>query len=170
MSREPVSWREVVEGWRCSADARLKLCERISEFGQQSLLWETSPSRSGREAYGEWLGDKPSLARRNTSARAFEGMLTDGVVSFPNLGGQSIMVCPPVTGDYGHLLSFVRNAPEPLLHQLWIEVAVQVVAWWADPERGVLWLSTHGGGVPWVHIRLDPHPKYYQSALRQYTV
>jgi hypothetical protein len=24
------------------------------------------------------------------------------------------------------------------------------------------WISTSGLGVPWVHVRLDSYPKYYQ--------
>lgn len=25
-----------------------------------------------------------------------------------------------------------------------------------------VWLNTAGGGVPWLHIRLDDQPKYYR--------
>lgn len=28
-----------------------------------------------------------------------------------------------------------------------------------------VWLSTAGAGVPWLHVRLDDHPKYYGYAL-----
>ncbi len=31
----------------------------------------------------------------------------------------------------------------------------------AEPER---WLNTEGGGVAWLHVRIDQRPKYYHYA------
>jgi hypothetical protein len=30
-------------------------------------------------------------------------------------------------------------------------------------SHGGFWLSTHGGGVPWLHVRLDDQPKYFHG-------
>ena len=67
--------------------------------------------------------------------------------------------------DYaaGHLASFVRHAPDDLLHLLFKTLGVSLIAKFdsLDKDHKKLWLSTSGLGVPWVHIRLDTSPKYY---------
>ena len=163
MTADPqMTWREVVEGWSSDASCRLALRTRLLDVGEEAVLWETTRSIDGTEGYDEWIGSKPGLARRAPNARAFADHLRETSTSFPNLGGRSMLVSPPRTGPYGHLLAFARTAPDPLWHDLWQRVAEEVLLWWSQ-ERGSLWVSTHGGGVPWLHIRLDPRPKYYQG-------
>jgi Family of unknown function (DUF6940) len=161
-----VLWREVVEGWASRASARDALTASIIETGHDAVFWETSPSRTGEEAYEQVVMAAPILARFPADAGAFSGQLDEPVAAFANLRGDSRLIAPAPPGDFGHLSSFLRAAPSELRHALWREVAVEILAWWAE-GRGVLWVSTHGGGVPWLHVRLDPRPKYYSSALRQ---
>lgn len=71
----------------------------------------------------------------------------------------------------GHLGSFVRYAPDELIHALFRAAGVSMVqrlhALDKDgfhghaKEHKKIWLSTSGLGVPWIHIRLDNSPKYY---------
>ena len=89
-----------------------------------------------------------------------------GVVSFPNLGGDATLVVPSPHGPpeaYVHLASFVHNAPEAQQHAL-LQVTADVVL--SRLDTAPLWLSTAGGGVAWLHVRLDSYPKYY--AYRPY--
>lgn len=99
---------------------------------------------------------------------AFAEHLHAGIAVFDNLRGDSRLLAPPVTGDHGHLTAFLREADEPLQHALLEALAAEIRQWWADPGRGQLWTSTHGGAVPWLHLRLDPRPKYYRSELRRW--
>ena len=89
---------------------------------------------------------------------------SDDVVTFPNLGGDAIMVVPcPRAADsvYGHLASFVRNAAESQVHSLWQSVGE---AMRKRLSEKAVWLSTAGLGVSWLHVRLDSRPKYYGYA------
>lgn len=161
----PVIWREVVDGWASRASSRDALTASIVEAGHDAVYWETSPSRTGEEAYEQVVMAAPILARLPADAGAFSGQLHMPVAAFANLRGDSRLVAPAPPGDFGHLSSFLRKAPAELRHALWHEVALEIQAWWAE-GRGVLWVSTHGSAVPWLHVRLDPRPKYYSSALR----
>jgi hypothetical protein len=84
------------------------------------------------------------------------------VVSFKNLGGDAwlIVPCPISTlANYSHIGSFHRSAPCAQLHAFWREVAETVLAQLGTQP---IWLSTAGGGVDWLHMRLDDRPKYYR--------
>lgn len=80
---------------------------------------------------------------------------------FPNLRGDALLVVPsPRTGNdaYGHLAAFLRHAPHQQLDEFWPVVSTAVKSRLGDHP---LWLSTAGGGVAWLHVRLDSRPKYY---------
>ena len=71
----------------------------------------------------------------------------------------------------GHLASFVRHAPNVILHTLFRTTGVGMMQRLQTvdkdnfhghrKEHKKIWLSTSGLGVPWVHIRIDATPKYY---------
>ena len=90
-------------------------------------------------------------------------------MTFPNLGRDAVMVVPCPVGDpsiYGHLASFIRNAPESQLHRFWIAIADAMNQ---RISARPVWLSTAGMGVSWLHVRLDDRPKYYGYApFRQF--
>ncbi len=82
-------------------------------------------------------------------------------VGFANLGQDAFLVVPTPLADasvYAHLGAFVRGAPPSQVHALWQRAARAATL--RINERPV-WLNTAGGGVPWLHVRLDTRPKYY---------
>jgi hypothetical protein len=84
------------------------------------------------------------------------------VVSFENLGADALLVVPcPIcsSANYSHMRSFHRSAPHSQQHAFWITVAQAVLTRIGSEP---LWLSTAGGGVDWLHMRLDERPKYYR--------
>ena len=86
------------------------------------------------------------------------------MVSFANIGGDATLVVPSPRGldrVYGHLAAFVRGAPESQVRSLW-RVLGQVVA--TLVSNTPVWVSTAGGGVAWLHVRIDSRPKYYAHA------
>jgi hypothetical protein len=80
----------------------------------------------------------------------------------PSLGGDSTLVIPrPEPGvDCGHLARFARTARPERLDALLKTWGDACLSWGERP----LWLSTSGLGVYWLHLRLDPRPKYYAHA------
>ena len=86
------------------------------------------------------------------------------IVSFESLGKDAWLVAPCPGGqgsNFSHLASFVATASEARQSALWSAVGTAL-------EKRIsarpMWLSTAGGGVAWLHVRLDTRPKYYRHA------
>ena len=86
----------------------------------------------------------------------------EDVVTFENLGADALLIVPcPISEstNYSHIGAFHRSAPSSQQHAFWVAVSQ------AARDRmsaQPLWLSTAGGGVDWLHMRLDKRPKYYR--------
>jgi hypothetical protein len=163
---------DVVRGWQRDADFRTSFNALLAEAPYETFRWETPAVTTATLArpFEFVLLDSPGLARRpdpEAFAAHFAGAKAS-VATFPNLGGDAILVVPcPVTepSAYGHLAAFVRCAPDEQRHALW-KVVGEVIAQRVGAKP--VWLSTAGAGVPWLHVRLDDRPKYYgYSPFRQ---
>ncbi|MEM8638250.1 MAG: hypothetical protein AAGG51_05535 [Cyanobacteria bacterium P01_G01_bin.54] len=130
-------------------------------------------SAGGNRPFEFVLIDAPGLDRR-VDPRPFQGYFTPdghGVVTFNSLGGDALLVVPSPRSDhaaYGHLAAFIRQAPAEQQLALWQTVGRAMVEQMSDcalrSAKGnrPLWLNTAGGGVAWLHVRLDSRPKYYR--------
>ncbi|NGP77867.1 hypothetical protein G3570_14560 [Balneolaceae bacterium YR4-1] len=88
--------------------------------------------------------------------------LGEQVAVFDNLGGDARLVAPvPVrpSNNYSHIGVFTESAPLDQQHVLWKETGRVTEKMLSNRP---LWLNTAGGGVAWLHIRLDSIPKYYR--------
>ena len=86
------------------------------------------------------------------------------VLTFPNLGGDAVLIVPRPAEDpaaCGHLGAFVRQAPAERRDALWRAVGAACAA---RVGGRPVWLNTAGAGVPWLNVRLDDRPKYYRHA------
>lgn len=166
---DPAAYSSVIEAWRSDADFREWFNKLLADATFAAFRWETPPvtSKTVNRPFEFVLLNSPHLAP-NPDPSAFSDRI-DGnpepqVLSFSNLGGDAIMVVPrelTSRSAYGHLADFVRYAPESQKHALWQaigEAMAQRIG--ARP----VWLSTAGGGVSWLHVRLDDRPKYYGFA------
>jgi hypothetical protein len=164
-----LSYLDVLQHWQRDMGFREYFESLLSEAPFAAFFWETPPvARATLEQPFEFvLVRSPGLAGIRADPSAFESQFTSrevsgGVVTFSNLGGDAVLIAPcPIAplSAYGHIATFVREAPEAQRHALWQAVGAAV-------ERRVgprpIWLSTSGLGVPWIHVRLDSYPKYYQ--------
>jgi uncharacterized protein DUF6940 len=130
-----------------------------------AFRWETPPLNANnlRQPFECLLHDSPGLDVP-ADPTDFIAYFQDGteVVSFKNLGRDALLIVPcPVSksANYSHIAAFHRSAPDTQQHEFWITVAQAVTAS-IGPQP--LWLSTAGGGVDWLHMRLDERPKYYR--------
>jgi len=139
----------------------------LAGCGYSAVYWEFPPiRRDSLDDHVEFvLLDAPALDRLGPNHRPFSRSLQaapdDSVVSFPNLGGDALLIVPrPVSEDsqYAHLLAFLRNAPRPQVRKLWQATGASMLARVGDEP---IWLNTAGLGVMWLHVRLDSRPKYY---------
>ena len=74
---------------------------------------------------------------------------------------EATLVVPSPRTDYdayGHFASFLRHAPESQIDSFWLAIGRAVAEQMTDEP---IWLSTAGGGVAWLHVRVDATPKYY---------
>ena len=82
-------------------------------------------------------------------------------LAVPNLGQTALLIVPRQIGaasDYAHLARFLRRAPPGQAHALWACVAQTALQ---RLSSSPLWISTAGGGVAWLHVRVEAEPKYY---------
>jgi hypothetical protein len=166
----PVSFRQFFE--RLASDEPFTdwLCCTLADFEGAAFYWELPPlTRATLDDDAEFvLIEAPVLARfaaeRAPFASHFENAPDADAIVFPNLGGDAILVVPcprGPDGHYPHLAAFLRNAPKEQVRALWHRTAQEMLR--RIGERPI-WLSTAGGGVAWLHIRLDSQPKYYSYA------
>lgn len=168
-SGRPLSYREAVDLWAGEAGFRDWFSRLLGHAPFEAYCWETPPVvRSGLDRDFEFaLVDVPALRRLRADPQPFADPFArceprDGVVAFPNLGGDALLVAPLPIGEtsaYAHLASFLRSAPQSQCHALWQRVGVAIQEHAGDHP---LWVSTAGLGVSWLHVRLDRRPKYYR--------
>ncbi|TWT77462.1 hypothetical protein Pla123a_21230 [Posidoniimonas polymericola] len=168
-SGAPVDYGRVIELWRTSAAFRSDFNRVLADSPLDAFRWETPPitiNTLGREFEFVLLSAASFIDRPTDSVSFAEFFTTDnaneGVVAFANLRGDSTLVVPsPRTHEtaYGHLASFVRSAPPTQCDAFWRVLGAEVHR---ALDARPLWVSTAGGGVAWLHARLDRHPKYYQ--------
>lgn len=144
-------------------------CLISSEYS--AFRWETPAIGLGNQEreFEYVLVDSPGLSRRENGAAFNEFLLnadsSQNFLTFPNLGKNAILVVPTKSSQpevrHCHLGEFLRSSPRDVADELWVHVAK---AMQNRVSEKPVWLSTAGGGVPWLHVRLDDRPKYYNFA------
>jgi hypothetical protein len=159
-----LSYRQVLSAWSEAEDFRELFMRQIRVAPFTALRWEC-PALDKNSLDREFecvLLDSPFLDVPANPRDFSEYLRTDAeVVEFSNLGGDArlIVPCPRSAGaNYSHLAAFHRSADLEQQHALWQAVAAAVSSRVSETP---LWLSTAGGGVDWLHVRLDSRPKYY---------
>jgi len=160
------TFAEVVWAWQTDPAFRVWWNALLAGVPFSAYRWETPGMTAGTLSHAfEFVAlDEPTLARRpdpEAFAEHFRDAPESGVVTFPNLRGDALMVVPcPLAADsaYGHLAAFVREAPEAQRDALWLAVGEAMAR---RVSTKPVWLSTAGAGVSWLHVRLDDRPKYY---------
>ena len=169
-ARRPLTFGEVIEGWRSNEAFRDYFMGELAAAQFPAFFWEMPPIRGRRVDFDyEYVVIRnDALARMPADPGAFESKLRKAPFSHPvatffNLGRDALLIAPkPVARNesYGHLAAFLRLGPESQRHALFRDLgrALSHILRICD---GRLWTSTSGLGVPWLHLRLDTVPKYY---------
>jgi len=139
----------------------------LADFGGTAFYWELPPlteATIGNDA--EFVLIKAPMLKRYPPERTpfadyFARATGEDVTVFRNLGGDATLIVPCPRGpdeNYPHLAAFLRNAERRQVRAFWRRTAKELLG--RIGTRPV-WLSTAGGGVAWLHARLDSRPKYY---------
>jgi len=162
-----LSFREVFRLLESSADFSRWYSETLAGCVHDAYFWELPPLTTATFEHDAEFAviDSASLAGLQADPVPFESQFArqsgSAVITFPNLGGDALLVVPTPLGEaeaYPHLAAFLRKAPLSQVRSLWKVTADAVHETLSDTP---MWLSTAGLGVSWLHLRLDKRPKYY---------
>lgn len=170
-----LTWKEVGAGLRREPPALRNLLSLVlRQMPFESLKWECVPlSRAsmGCQPFECVVFDYPGLLAKEADPTDFAEHLAfvqgqEVAVDFPNINGSCSLVSPAQatkewTGVYGHLASFLRGAPSAQVDAQWRQLGEAIHQRLLHSSTS-LWVSTAGGAVPWLHMRVDSAPKYYQ--------
>ena len=156
-------WSEILEGWENG---------KIFTYPKRlngKFHWNTSVlEKNGKVEFVERFKVNPDLPERQNKTSFSEKIeAAQGkekyVTSFPNLSGDTILVIPmPNSGkSYATIKDFTDNAPLVQQQEFWKRVAKLAKEQMKIHKR--VWVSTHGLGVPYLHVRICNKPKYYFS-------
>lgn len=167
----PLTYFDVLTLWGRSGEFRTYFNELLAASPYKAFRWETPAfnKKTAIQPFEFVLINEQSFIKRKTDRETYRAKFSDddlnaGIVCFANLSGDASLIVPSPRTEadaYGHLASFVRNAPVEQRDCIWQVVAAQMNASLSDQS---VWLSTAGGGVAWLHVRLDSYPKYYGYA------
>jgi len=152
------------------------LIAEMSTLSYDAFYFECIPARSDKleETVFEFaLINAPRLSSASVDTETFEEHF-DGseILSFDNLGRDATLVVPgpkAASGlaDYEHIARFIRSN-EPIVkaqaQRIWKSVASAVCL--RLLSKKVVYVSTDGSGVSYLHFRVEDTPKYYKSELR----
>lgn len=87
------------------------------------------------------------------------------VISFYNLSHDSILIAPNVSKKHYHsnssIAPFIRqNEFIEVILAIFNKIAREILKIMHNHPNQIVWLNTHGHGVPWLHFRIDTKPKY----------
>jgi len=137
----------------------------LADVPFRAYHWETPPvTVDTAEQDFEFVATRSPAIDLPPSIGPFAQYFTgdDPVAVFDNLGGDAKLIAPAPTDpqrNYSHIGVFTDNAPVQQQHALWQRVGQVMLESLSEKP---IWLNTAGGGVAWLHVRLDSSPKYYR--------
>jgi hypothetical protein len=175
-----LSYKNVMDLLRSSNPEIVDLLTKEIKFSNyESVYWEVVPitARNFDKTKFEFVILEAYLEHRSVDGSPFYEHFTHhcnektpSVVTFKSLNKDATMVVPCPYHDkedndhMSHLKSFLAYSSSHEITQLWSTMArtlnEELMRNAEDPDK-TLWLSTSGGGVAWLHIRIDTRPKYY---------
>jgi len=160
--------QQLITSWRDDETFRDVFVSELAATTYPGFFWEMPPVSRGAlsRAFECAVLRSDALAQMRADPSDFADQLkaaTGSVTSFHNLGRDALLIVPCRVSSancYGHFAAFLREGPREQQHALFRRLAIEAEKMLQDGRR--FWISTSGLGVPWVHVRLDSYPKYYQ--------
>ena len=140
-------WGEVFKNWE----------KGIFYYPSERFEWNTSVYVNDASVYKESFKVNLKLPTiQNT--KVFQPYFNEKyVVAFPSLSGDMLVVPIPVRGkNYATLKDFMDNSSKKQKQMFWKKV-IEVIRNSPHP----VWVSVHGMGVSYTHVRIAKTPKYY---------
>ncbi len=163
---ELLTFEQVIQYWKTNNEFITFYNSILAKADFEAFFWENPPINSQNLSinYEFVLVESKSLAKVKADKQPFLSYFQkskENVISFENLGKNALLIVPsPIgtTNEFPHIATFVRNAQLGQIRNFWNKVGLELES---RLNKNLLWLSTSGLGVYWLHIRLDNRPKYY---------
>lgn len=155
-------WKTVLKNWSEGKHPKYP-ASRI----KRRFFYETAPiTTSMNTKYdAKWI-ESEKLQKLKQNYRNFSKYFKKhkDVVSFINLSKTALLVVPvPRKGkNYTTLKDFMDNASKSQQKMFWKHAASVIRSMLKKYDK--LWVSTHGLGVPYLHLRVEVEPKYYKTS------
>ena len=137
----------------------------------KSFFWETKPITNLNDDYKEIFIENSILSKLKQNYSSFEEHIKKSknkyVTSFYNLSKTSLLIIPipKINKNFATLKDFTDNASITQKKEFWKYVSKKIKEFSSKNDK--IYVSTHGLGVSYLHIRLDTIPKYYIGDFRK---
>ena len=148
-----------------SEEFRQFFIDLLANLPLRAYHWETSPvTKNTVNQPFEFVATRSSGIDLPPDPGPFQQYFESDkdAVIFDNLGGDAKLIAPTPANqqlNYSHIGVFTKNAPKEQQLAFWQIVGNVTNNQISDQP---IWLNTAGGGVAWLHVRLDSSPKYYR--------
>lgn len=156
-----MNWNNVLDDW--GKGRYYKYPDKI----KNKFIWNTSVIKNnGNSKFIEKFLIHPKLPTEqnyNSFKSYIEQSKNKYVVSFYNLNKDTLLVIPipRKNKNYSTIKDFCDNASVTQKKYFWKTVSKLIKNY--IKKHKYVWVSAHGLGVPYMHIRISNKPKYYFS-------
>ncbi len=85
----------------------------------------------------------------------------DAIVKFMNISNDTLLICPNKSNNiFNTVLNFFELCNDYALYEMYNVIAEEIISI-KSKNKGNLYLSTHGLGIPWLHFRLSNKKKIF---------
>lgn len=162
-----LTYKQVIDLWNDKNFVDVFI-EPMKNVNYDAYLFETTPvSIDNLDIEFEYVLIKSdSLSKIKSDPVPFSEYLNKcnkNITVFKNPSGDTTLIVPCIKDKieiYAHIAKFIRNAPNNQIYDLFKMISKKIKKLLG--KNKVVYLSTHGLGVYWLHVRLDQKPKYYR--------
>lgn len=157
-------WNDKLDEWKNNKPLTYPKNEISKRF-----FYETSIlNNNGASKYNYKFIESDKLTNLKQDYKSFQKHIDKSdnkyVTSFANLSGDSILIIPiPRTNkNFTTIKDFIDNASLTQQRKFWHYASIEIRNLLKTQKN--IYVSTHGLGVSYFHLRLDKYPKYYQTS------
>jgi len=154
-----MKWNSILDNWKNNK------YYKYPTYVKKKFMWNTSVIKdNGNSNFKEKFKIEDNLPEQQ-NFKAFESYINKSkskyVTSFLNLDKDTLLIIPipKKNKNYATLKDFCDNSSITQKKYFWKKVS-KLVKKFMKNEKYV-WISTHGLGVSYMHIRISNKPKYY---------
>lgn len=154
-----MKWEKKLKEWNSGNYQKYPKNKKKRFFYETSVI--TSLDDKYQHIYIE--SDKLEKLKMNysTFSQYIKNTKNNYATSFYNLSKTSLLIIPipRKNKDYTTIKDFMENASDTQQSYFW-KYATKYIKFMLK-KYGKIYVSTHGLGVPYFHLRIDLEPKYY---------